>query len=94
MPAAVAASGLLAAGIAWSGALAHAAPPEEGCAAQPFGVLCDGPIGPDNTFVRCRISRGMLGARGLYLPATRQCWAVDLDDTDPSYGNDLPHRHL
>ncbi|MEB3020782.1 CDGP domain-containing protein [[Mycobacterium] crassicus] len=94
MPAAVAACGVVAAGIVASGSPAGAVPPPKGCATEPFGMLCDSPIGSDNTFMRCRISRGMLGARGLYLPATEKCWVVDLGKADPIYGNDLPHQHL
>ncbi|WP_409429014.1 hypothetical protein [Mycobacterium sp. SMC-11] len=94
MPAALAACGLLAAGVTISRSPAEAVPGAMGCAAEPFGMLCDGPISPDNTFTRCRIVRGMLGARGLYLPATEKCWVIDLNDENPSYGNDLPRQHL
>lgn len=94
MPAAVAACGLLAVGVVSNESQAAALPPSNSCAAEPFGLLCDGQIGPDNTFMRCRISRGMLGARGLYLPATEKCWVVDLNVADPSYGDALPRQHL
>lgn len=94
MPAAIAACGLVAVAVTGSRSPAAAVPAPMGCAAEPFGMLCDSPIGPDDTFTRCRITRGMMGARGLYLPATEKCWVIDLDDENPGYGNDMPREHL
>ncbi|MGH3598559.1 MAG: CDGP domain-containing protein [Mycobacterium sp.] len=66
--------------------------PTVGCETYPSGYICDGPIGTDNTFARCSISRPIVSSKR-YLPPTKECWMVDLND-NPNFGFGLPQYHI
>lgn len=67
-------------------------PPGPGCMPSGFAYICDGPIRPDHTFNRCRISRPIIAPRNLYMPPVKTCWVVDLTG-NPDFGVNVPQDH-